>query len=111
MKTGKIKFPAPKNNANSMSPIAMNALFVFSPIEIFLSAILRKTRLSGISTTPSSEFTHFVCYVRNIISHFPLIINYFFNIPPSASRQPLSRKQEMLFLDRPVFQDYDMHII
>ena len=90
MKTGNIKFPAPKNNANSMSPIAMNALFVFSPIEIFLSAILQNTR--ELQPLPQVDM-HFVCYVRNIISHFPLIINHFFNISPSAFRRPLFRKR------------------
>ena len=90
MKTGNIKFPAPKNNANSMSPIAINALFVFSPIKIFLSAILQNTR--ELQPLPQVD-THFVCYVRNIISHFPLIINHFFNISPSVFRRPPFRKR------------------
>lgn len=77
MKTGNIKFPAPKNNANSMSPIAINALFVFSPIEIFLSAILQIQITRELQQLPQAD-THFVCYVRNIISHFHPIINHFF---------------------------------
>lgn len=86
----KYQISRPENNANSMSPIAMNALFVFSPIEIFLSAILQNTR--ELQPLPQVDM-HFVCYVRNIISHFPLIINHFFNISPSAFRRPLFRKR------------------
>lgn len=90
-----------------MSPIAMNALFVFSPIEIFLSAILQNTR--ELQPLPQVDM-HFVCYVRNIISHFPLIINHF-SIFPRLLSGGRSSVRDMLFLDRPVFQDYDKHII